>query len=116
MGIHTGEALVSEEGYVGMSVHRAARISGAAHGGQVLVSQVVHELVGGAVPHDLGEHRLKDLGAPERLYQLGEEMFPPLRSLDARERICRCNRRGSSGGHESLRKRWRCCARTMCGC
>ena len=82
MGIHSGEPLVSAEGYVGISVHRAARIAGAAHGGQVVVSQAVRELVESDDLHDLGEHRLKDLGAPERLYQLGDEEFPPLRSLD----------------------------------
>jgi predicted ATPase/Flp pilus assembly protein TadD len=82
IGIHTGEPLVNEEGYVGMSVHRAARIAAAAHGGQVLLSQAVRELVEDDDLCDLGEHRLKDLGAPERLYQVGDDEFPPLRSLD----------------------------------
>jgi predicted ATPase len=82
MGIHTGEPLVNEEGYVGMSVHRAARIAAAAHGGQVLLSQAVRELVEDDDLYALGEHRLKDLGAPERLYQVGDDEFPPLRSLD----------------------------------
>lgn len=84
MGIHTGEPLVADEGYVGMSVHRAARIAHAAHGGQVLVSQATRELLvdEDVVLRDLGEHRLKDLSAPQRLYQLGDGQFPPPRTLD----------------------------------
>jgi predicted ATPase/class 3 adenylate cyclase len=85
IGVHTGTPLVTDEGYVGLDVHRAARIAAAAHGGQVVFSATTRELVdekllGGAVC-DLGEHRLKDLTAPERLFQLGDEAFPPLRSL-----------------------------------
>jgi predicted ATPase len=82
MGVHTGEPLVTDEGYVGMDVHRAARIAAVGHGGQVLVSQSTHALVGPEELHDLGEHRLKDLTAPERIYQLGEGEFPPLKSLN----------------------------------
>jgi predicted ATPase len=83
MGLHTGEPQLSEEGYVGIEVHRAARIAAAGHGGQLLVSQTTHELLGVDVElRDLGEHRLKDLSQPERLYQLGEDEFPPLRSLN----------------------------------
>jgi predicted ATPase len=82
MGLHTGEALLTDQGYVGMDVHRAARIAAVAHGGQVLLSRTTRDLVGSGVQHrDLGEHRLKDLSAPERLYQLGDGAFPPLRSL-----------------------------------
>jgi predicted ATPase/class 3 adenylate cyclase/predicted negative regulator of RcsB-dependent stress response len=81
MGVHTGEPLVSEEGYVGIDVHRAARIAAAGHGGQVLVSQSTNDLVGGRGMRDLGEHRLKDLTAPERIYQLGDGSFQPLNSL-----------------------------------
>jgi predicted ATPase len=81
MGVHTGEPVLTETGYVGMDVHRAARIAAAAHGGQVLVSQATRELLGEAGLRDLGAHRLKDLSAPERLYQLGDEDFPPLKSL-----------------------------------
>jgi predicted ATPase len=81
MGLHTGEPLLTDEGYVGMDVHRAARIAAAGHGGQILVSQATRDLVGGEGLHELGEHRLKDLTAPERIYQLGEGDFPPLKSL-----------------------------------
>src|SRR5918911_4434706 len=81
MGVHRGEPLVTEEGYVGLDVHRAARIAGVGHGGQVLVSQSTRELVDEGL-QDLGEHRLKDLTAPERIYQLGDGNFPPLRSLN----------------------------------
>jgi predicted ATPase/class 3 adenylate cyclase len=84
MGIHTGEPIVTEEGYVGIDVHRAARIAAAAHGGQIIVSQTTRGLLDDAVPlRDLGAHRLKDLIDAERLYQLGEGDFPPLRTLDA---------------------------------
>ena len=71
MGLHTGEPLVTGYGYVGMDVHRAARISAAGHGGQVLVSQATRSLVEDGDFLDLGEHRLKDLTSPERIYQLG---------------------------------------------
>jgi predicted ATPase/class 3 adenylate cyclase len=81
MGIHTGAAHVIEEGYVGADVHRAARIAACGHGGQVLVSASTAALVGAKPLRDLGEHRLKDLSAHERIYQLGDEEFPPLRSL-----------------------------------
>jgi predicted ATPase len=81
MGVHTGEPLVTDEGYVGIDVHRAARIAAVGHGGQVLVSQSTRELVSDDLL-DLGEHRLKDLTAPERIYQLGGGEFPPLKSLN----------------------------------
>jgi predicted ATPase/class 3 adenylate cyclase len=80
MGIHTGTPYLAEEGYVGVDVHRAARIAAAGHGGQVLVSAATRALVEGELI-DLGEHRLKDLSAPERIYQLGDGEFPPLKSL-----------------------------------
>ena len=65
IGVHTGEPIVAAEGYVGADVHRAARIMGAGHGGQVLVSETTQRLLGPGVElRDLGEHRLKDLGAP----------------------------------------------------
>jgi predicted ATPase/class 3 adenylate cyclase len=83
MGLHTGEPLVTDEGYVGIDVHRAARIAAAGHGGQVLVSQSTRDLAGADGLRDLGEHRLKDLTAPERIYQVGDTDFPPLRSLNA---------------------------------
>jgi predicted ATPase/class 3 adenylate cyclase len=81
MGIHTGTPHLGEEGYVGVDVHRAARIAACGHGGQVLVSSSTAALTGTEGLRDLGEHRLKDLSAPERLFQLGEGEFPPLRSL-----------------------------------
>ena len=82
MGLHTGEPLLTDEGYVGIDVHRAARIAAAGHGGQILVSQATRDLAASSQLRDLGEHRLKDLAAPERLYQVGDEEFPPLKSLD----------------------------------
>jgi predicted ATPase len=93
MGIHTGEPLATGEGYAGLDVHRAARIAAAGHGGQVLVSQTTRDLVDEDLPpqltlRDLGDHRLKDLTRPQRIYQLlGEGLdddFPPLATLDNR--------------------------------
>jgi predicted ATPase len=81
MGIHTGTPHVGTEGYVGVDVHRAARIAACGHGGQVLVSASTASLLGTDDLRDLGEHRLKDLSAPERIYQLGSDDFPPLESL-----------------------------------
>ena len=81
MGIHTGTPYLAEEGYVGLDVHRAARIAACGHGGQVLVSASTASLLSASTLRDLGEHRLKDLSAPERIYQLGEREFPPLRTL-----------------------------------
>lgn len=88
VGLHTGTPLLTEEGYVGADVHRAARIAACGHGGQVLISSSTAALLvpsddqlQGTVLRDLGEHRLKDLSAPERVYQLGESEFPPLKSL-----------------------------------
>jgi predicted ATPase len=81
MGLHTGTPLLTEEGYVGSDVHRAARIAAAGHGWQVLVSTATAALVDGGELRDLGEHRLKDLSAPERIFQLGDSEFPPLKTL-----------------------------------
>jgi predicted ATPase len=80
MGIHTGTPLLTNEGYVGSDVHRAARIASAGHGGQVLVSAATAALVDRELA-DLGEHRLKDLSAPERIYQASAGDFPPLKTL-----------------------------------
>ena len=80
VGVHTGTPLVSDEGYVGVDVHRAARIAASGHGGQVLVSESTASLVDADL-RDLGEHRFKDLLAAERVYQLGSREFPPLGSL-----------------------------------
>ena len=83
MGLHTGEPVVTDEGYVGIDVHRAARIAAAAHGGQVLVSRTTRDLLEDDIQlRDLGEHRLKDLTAPQRIYQLGVNEFPPLKTLN----------------------------------
>ena len=82
MGLHTGEPLLTEHGYVGIDVHRAARIAAAGHGGQILVSQSTRDLVGPHGLRDLGQHRLKDLTGAERIYQLGGRKFPPLKSLN----------------------------------
>ena len=83
MGLHTGTPLVTDEDYVGMDIHRAARIAAAGHGGQVLVSSTTAELVdpSNTVLLDLGEHRFKDLSAPERIWQLGDAEFPRLKTL-----------------------------------
>jgi predicted ATPase/class 3 adenylate cyclase len=81
MGIHTGTPLVTPDGYVGTDVHRAARIAAAGRGGQMLVSAATAALVERSRFRDLGEHRLKDLTAPERIYQVGDARFPPLKSL-----------------------------------
>jgi len=82
MGIHTGQPRAFPPKYVGMDVHRAARIMAAAHGGQVLVSLTSRDLLEDhLVLKDLGEHRLKDLSAPIRLFQVGEGSFPALKTL-----------------------------------
>jgi predicted ATPase/class 3 adenylate cyclase len=92
MGLHTGEALVRDGTYVGLDVHRAARIAAVGHGGQVLLSESTHALVEQSLPEgvelrDLGRHRLKDLTQPERIYETViaglPSQFPALRSLDA---------------------------------
>jgi class 3 adenylate cyclase len=88
MGLHTGEPLVADGHYVGIDVHRGARIAAAAHGGQVIVSARTNELVSdpgtpAVTLRDLGAHPLKDLPEPERLFQLVVDgmpsSFPPLR-------------------------------------
>src|SRR5215211_3017559 len=93
MGLHTGDGTLGGDDYVGIDVHRAARIAGAAHGGQILLSDSVralaeHALPEGASLRDLGQHRLKDIAFPERLHELVIEGlpsdFPAPRTLDAR--------------------------------
>jgi predicted ATPase/class 3 adenylate cyclase len=79
-GVHTGSPLLTGEGYVGEDLHRAARIAAAGHGGQVLVSSSTASLVATEL-RDLGPHRFKDLTTPERVYQLGTDDFPALKSL-----------------------------------
>ena len=87
MGIHTGEATLGEDGYVGFAVHQASRIGDAGHGGQILLSSTTARLVEHDLPRDvtlrdLGENRLDGLDRPERLYQLVvpglADVFPPL--------------------------------------
>lgn len=82
IGVHTGDPWLGPEGYVGADVHLAARIAGAAHGGQVLVSGTTRAyLTDPTVLVDLGEHRLKDIAVPVRLHQLGTGAFPALRTV-----------------------------------
>jgi predicted ATPase/serine/threonine protein kinase len=92
IGLHTGEPQLCAEGYVGLDVHRAARIMSAGHGGQVLLSQttrdlVEHDLPGGVSLQDLGAHHLKDLQHPSHLFQLVivglPADFPPPKTLDS---------------------------------
>jgi predicted ATPase len=86
MGLHTGEPRLTDEGYVGLDVHKGARIAAVGHGGQVLLSQTTRGLVDADV-RDLGVHRLKDLSAPERIYQLEIQGllcdFPLLKTIEA---------------------------------
>ncbi len=93
MGIHTGEPTLGPGGYVGIDVHRAARICSAGYGGQILLSERTSALAEQELPdavtmRDLGEHRLKDLARPEHIFQVlipdHPTDFPPLKSLDAR--------------------------------
>ena len=85
MGLHTGEPRLSQEGYVGLDVHRGARIAAVGHGGQVLLSSTTRALVD-ADFRDLGPHRLKDLSAPEQIFQLEVDGlssdFPLLKTLE----------------------------------
>ena len=110
-GLHTGTPLLSEEGYVGDDVHRAARIAASGHGGQVLVSAATASLVELELT-DLGEHRFKDLAAPERVFQLGDTSFPALKSLY--RRTSRFRRRRSSAGSRSWRRSGNC-SEIACG-
>jgi predicted ATPase/class 3 adenylate cyclase len=93
MGLHTGEGKLGGENYLGLDVHRAARIAAAGHGGQILLSDATNILGREGLPtgsaiRELGAHRLKDLANPERLYQLIvpglQSDFPAPRTLDAR--------------------------------
>ena len=92
MGLHSGEPSRHDDDYIGMDVHRAARIAATAHGGQVLMSHVTWQLAQSGLlaelsVRDLGFHRLKDIEEPERIFQLVgpglAERFPPLKSLGA---------------------------------
>src|SRR5205823_10175501 len=92
MGLDTGEPVVGTDRYVGLGVHRTARIMAAGHGGQILLSATTHnlahdELPDGVALRDLGEQRLKDLDRPVRIYQVVAPglpaKFPRLRTLDS---------------------------------
>lgn len=92
MGLHTGEAPLVGNEYIGLDVHHAARVAASAHGGEVVISETTRALVDERLPEglslrDLGTHRLKDLARPERLYQLvvsgAQDRFPPPRTLDS---------------------------------
>lgn len=93
MGLHSGIAEIRDNDYFGQTLNRAARLQGIGHGGQLLVSLVTEELLRDHLPDDLalndiGEHRLKDLMHPERVFQVAgpglATDFPPVKSLDAR--------------------------------
>jgi predicted ATPase/class 3 adenylate cyclase len=93
MGLHTGEGILGGDDYIGIDVNRAARIAAAAQGGQVVLSEatralVRHDLPDGVTLRDLGEHRLRDIAHPERLFDLVVDDLPsdfqPIRSLDVR--------------------------------
>ena len=93
MGVHAGEVTLVGGDYVGLTLHRVARITAAGHGGQVLLSDAARALAGADLPagvelRDLGEHRLRDLTHPERLFQAVipglPSSFPALRTLEAR--------------------------------
>ena len=92
MGLHSGEAYLAGDDYGGFEVSRAARIAGAGHGGQIVLSETTRALVADALPdgvevHDLGRHALRDVPRPEHLFQLDAPglptQFPPLRSGSA---------------------------------
>jgi predicted ATPase/class 3 adenylate cyclase len=80
IGLHTGKPRLGDEGYVGKEVHFAARLAATGHGGQVVLSRATAELVDGSLT-ELGEHRLKDIAESVPVYQLGEERFPPLKTI-----------------------------------
>ena len=91
MGIHSGDCVQREHDYFGPTVNRAARLEATAHGGQIVLSAATRGLLGNPLPdgmrlRDLGDHRLKDLGAAEHVYQVETDTlpgeFPPLRSLE----------------------------------
>ena len=96
MGVHTGTPRLHDGGYVGMDVHRAARVAASAHGGQVVLSSATADLARGDLPdglalRDLGIHQLKDIPAPDHLWQLDiaglPADFPPLRTIGATSRL-----------------------------
>ena len=80
IGLHTGTPKLTGEGYIGIDVHRGARVGALAHGGQTVVSPTTAAFLDGEPLRDLGLHRLKDFEGATRLHQLGEGEFPPLRT------------------------------------
>ena len=80
VGLHTGRPLVTSEGYVGEGVHVASRVAASAHGGQVVLTGATAGLVESELT-SLGDHRLKDIDGAISIYQLGEERFPPLKTI-----------------------------------
>jgi predicted ATPase len=80
MGLHTGAPTLAGEGYVGVDLHRGARVGALAHGGQIVVSPATAALLDREQLGDLGVHRLKDFEGATRLFQLGAGRFPPLRT------------------------------------
>src|SRR5262249_15828983 len=89
IGIHTGAAEIRDGDYYGTALNRAARLADAGHGGQVLLSGATSELIRGSSIEvvDLGSHQLRDLGQPERVFQVLDPKlvpeFPALRAYDA---------------------------------
>ncbi|MGZ8688159.1 MAG: ATP-binding protein, partial [Gaiellaceae bacterium] len=84
MGLHTGTPTLTDQGYVGVDVHRGARVAALAHGGQVLITEATHALLPAATTlTDLGRHRLRDFDGPTRLLHLGSATFPPVRTPGA---------------------------------
>lgn len=106
IGLHTGEPSLSGDGYVGLDVHRAARICAAGHGGQVLLSGVTRALVSSVAARDLGEYSLKGIAASEPLFALDGPGLPritrPLRATPAAERRRRRVRRPRGAGLREL--------------
>ena len=119
MGVHTGEPHVGEEGYLGLDVVRAARISAAGHGGQILISETTRALLGNQLPegvavHDLGQQDLKDV-QHEHIYELtidGRSLAgKPLNTKKSKSRPGGHGRRGwrsasTSSSRASSRRRW----------
>ncbi len=81
IGLHTGTAHLTDDGYFGIDIHLAARIAAAGYGGQVLVSGATAGVVGTDGLRELGEHRLKDFDQPVTIFQLGDERFAPLKTI-----------------------------------